>query len=395
MASELAPVTPSVLKWARQTSGVSVEDAAKRASVTVERLESWEAGAAEPTLAKLRDLATMYGRPLAIFFLPEPPTDYSTPRDFRKLPDEPARHWSRGLHKVWRRALEQQDVAVELLEDEDEAPVFQVPALTLEMDPEDAGATARAALGVSVQTQFGWAKPDDAFYGWLNAVEAHGVLVLRTSDVDLREMRGLAVSSDSLPVIVVNATDSPRGQVFTLAHEFIHLMLHQSGLCNLLERNEDTARRTEQFCNAVAAALLMPAEAFVDHDLVRAPGIRQWDDTQLVQLSNLWGVSREAVLRRLVTLKRASVKFYLAKRQEYLDTYTQRREEDKARRRAQESKGGPPPYRMAVRDKGRPYVRLVLDAYQRQAITPSSLSNLLGLKLKHLPELERELRVRQ
>ena len=54
----------------------------------------------------------------------------------------------------------------------------------------------------------------------------------------LREMRGLAVSSDSLPVIVVNATDSPRGQVFTLAHEFIHLLLHQSGLCNLLSRTK-------------------------------------------------------------------------------------------------------------------------------------------------------------
>ncbi|MGH9155348.1 MAG: ImmA/IrrE family metallo-endopeptidase [Acidimicrobiales bacterium] len=395
MASELAPVTASVLKWARQNSGVSVEDAAKRAAVTVERLESWEAGTAEPTLAKLRVLGTMYGRPLAIFFLPEPPTGYSTPRDFRKLPDEPARRWSRGLHRVWRRALEQQDVAVELLEDEDEAPVFQVPALTLEMDPEDAGAMARAALGVSLQTQFGWTKPDDAFYGWLNAVEDHGVLVLRTGDVEVREMRGLSLSSERLPVIVVNATDTPRGQVFTLAHEFVHLMLHQSGLCNLLEPNDDATRRTERFCNAVAAAVLMPADAFVDHDLVRAPGIRQWDDDQLARLSNRWGVSREAILRRLLTLKRASKKLYEAKREEYLDAYAEHREQEKARRRAQGSKGGPPPYRMAMRDQGRPYVRLVLDAYERQAITPSSLSNLLGLKLKHLPKLEHELGLHQ
>ena len=52
MATDLAPVTPSVLAWARRSVGVSIEDAAKRASVTPERLASWETGEAEPTVAK-------------------------------------------------------------------------------------------------------------------------------------------------------------------------------------------------------------------------------------------------------------------------------------------------------------------------------------------------------
>ena len=80
--------------------------------------------------------------------------------------------------------------------------------------------------------------------------------------------------------------------------------------------------------------------------------------------------------------------FYMQKRAEYQAAYAQRREEERIRRR--QSHGGPPPYRMAVRDRGKPYVRLVLDAYQRDQITPSSLSNLLSLKLKHLPALEHE-----
>jgi len=45
---------------------------------------------------------------------------------------------------------------------------------------------------------------------------------------------------------------------------------------------------------------------------------------------------------------------------------------------------------MAIRDRGRPYVRLVLDAYYRDLISPSNLSRLLSLKLKHLGNLERE-----
>jgi len=43
-----------------------------------------------------------------------------------------------------------------------------------------------------------------------------------------------------------------------------------------------------------------------------------------------------------------------------------------------------------VRDRGKPYVRLVLDAYQRDLISLSSVSNLLNLKLKHLSALEHE-----
>ena len=81
MATDLAPITPSVLKWARLSIGVSPEDAAQRAGVTVERLASWESGVAEPTVAKLRQLATLYQRPLALFFLPEPPVDFDALRE--------------------------------------------------------------------------------------------------------------------------------------------------------------------------------------------------------------------------------------------------------------------------------------------------------------------------
>lgn len=85
--TELAPVTPSVLKWARQSVGAPLTLAAQRAGVTTERVEAWEAGEAEPTVAKLRVLAKLYQRPLAVFFLPEPPLEFDALRDFRKLPD--------------------------------------------------------------------------------------------------------------------------------------------------------------------------------------------------------------------------------------------------------------------------------------------------------------------
>lgn len=388
MPTDLAPVTPAVLKWARESIGASLDLAAQRAGVTTERLAAWEAGEAEPTVAKLRALAKLYQRPLAVFFLPEPPVDFGTLRDFRKLPDQDDHSWSRSLHRVFRRAVEQQEVFAELQEAEGETVGNRVPAAALDQDPEDVAEAARSALGVSLETQFSWRSPDVTFAGWLEAVESLGVLVLRTSDVPTEEMRGFSLGSGPVPVLVVNALDWPRGQVFTLLHELAHLMLREGGLCNLLEPDSGIGRRVEMFCNAVAGAVLMPAAAFLENEAVAAPGIREWEEDVLSRLADRYGASKEAVLRRLVSLNRASWDFYLARRTQYLRAYAEARDDQRTRRR--DSPGGPPPHRMAIRDRGRPYVRLVLDAYYRDLISSSNVSRFLGLRLKHLSRLEHE-----
>lgn len=397
MATELVPVTPEVMRWAREAAGVTPEVAAKRVAVTTERLAEWEGGRAEPTLAKLRELAKLYQRPLSVFLLPEPPARFDVMRDFRRLPGSRDHTWSRPLHKIHQRALDQQATAIELIEDAGEAPYVLVPALSLRDDPEEAGTAARHALAVELERQFAWRNPEDAFNGWLRAVEGLGVLVMRTSEVNPREMRGFSITG-VVPVIVINALDWPRGQVFSLMHEFAHLMLREGGLCDLLEPETAQGRRVEAWCNAVAAATLMPREAFVGETAIveRAHAPREqaaqemWTDAALSQLSSRWGVSQEAVARRLVTLNQAPLSFYRAKREQYQVEWTEEREEEARARRAKASKGGPPPYRMAVRDRGRPYVRLVLDAYHRDAISMASVSTLLNLKVKHLQALEHE-----
>lgn len=396
MASELVPVTPEVMVWARNSVGVGQEEAARRAGVSVDRLLDWEEGRAEPTLAKLRALAGLYQRPLSVFLLPEPPVRFSVPKDFRRLPGTDDHQWSRALHKVYQRAIDQQSIAVELIEEAGGAPSPEVPSSSVEADPEEAAAAARSTLSVPLTTQFAWRKPEEAFNGWLRAVEDLGVYVLRTSDVQPKEMRGFSITGP-VPVIVINALDWPRGQVFSLLHEFAHLTLREGGLCDLLEPETSAGRRVETWCNAVAAATLMPREQFVEEaDLTerqRAPqedaAESTWSDALLRQLSGRWGVSEEAIARRLVTLNQAPLSFYRAKREHYQALWTEEREEEQRRRQAK--KGGPPPYRMAVRDRGRPYVRLVLDAYHRDALSMSSVSNLLSLKVKHFEALEHEI----
>lgn len=390
MATDLAPVTPSVLKWARRSLGVSVEDAAKRASVQPERLAAWEAGEAEPTVAMLRRLADFYLQPLAVFFLPEPPADFVAVRDFRKLPTDADSTWGRPLQKVYRRALMQQATAAELLAQEGDLSPARIPALRLADDPEEAGEAARAALGISMAQQHSWKRAEDAFAGWLEAVESLGILVLRTSEVPMEVMRGFSLSGGDVPVIVVNALDAPRGQAFTLAHELAHLMLRDGGLCGPVEPDSGVGRQIEAWCNTAAGSLLMPRASLLDDDTVSPPGEREWSDTELSRLSQRYGASKEAVLLRLVALGRASRDLYAARRQQYISAYAEHRDQARQRRRTTGG-GGPPRHRMVIRDQGKPYVRLVLDAYHRDAISLSSLSTLLDMKIKHLQHLEKEL----
>ena len=390
MATDPAPVTPSVLGWARQGVGVSLQEAAKRASVPPERLAAWEAGEAEPTVAKLRLLAGYYLQPLAVFFLPEPPAPARAVRDFRRLSSEADGAWGRALHKVHRRALMQQATAVELLEQEGDLRPARVPGFGPVDPPEHVGEAARAALGVSLTDQWSWKRPEDAFAGWLRAVESLGVLVLRSSDVPMETMRGFSLSGDHIPVIVVNALDAPRGQVFTLAHELAHLMLREGGLCGLSEPDSGEGRHIEAWCNSVAGAILMPRVALLDELAEDAPSERDWTDDELAEMSERYGISQEAVLLRLVTLNLASRDLYAARRQRYLSAYAEHREKERQHRRST-SGGGPPRHRMVIRDQGKPYVRLVLDAYHRDAISLSSLSTLLDMRVDHLPKLEKEL----
>ena len=58
--------------------------------------------------------------------------------------------------------------------------------------------------------------------------------------------------------------DANAGRVFTLLHEFTHLLLRQGGVCDLVQTAENTPdSRLEAFCNAVAGAALVPVRALL------------------------------------------------------------------------------------------------------------------------------------
>ena len=80
---QYAHVKGELLVWARNSLRMGLEEAAERLGIPPERLAAWESGLEKATINQLRKAARVYKRPLAVFFLSEPPMDFDAPPDFR------------------------------------------------------------------------------------------------------------------------------------------------------------------------------------------------------------------------------------------------------------------------------------------------------------------------
>src|SRR3990172_4932621 len=161
-----AIVEPRLLTWARDSAGFDTESAARRVRVKRERLESWEKGEARPTLRQLRELGRVYKRPIAVFYLPEPPDDFQPLRDFRRLPDVILPAGSPALRFEVRRAQDRRELALELFEIREEAPPTLPLSATLSDDQEGLAHAIREFLGIRYGDQIHWTAGYEAFNQW-------------------------------------------------------------------------------------------------------------------------------------------------------------------------------------------------------------------------------------
>jgi Zn-dependent peptidase ImmA (M78 family) len=58
-------VTPSVMKWARETARMTIDIAAEKIGVSAKRLAGWESGMDKPTVTQAKKAANVYKRPFS------------------------------------------------------------------------------------------------------------------------------------------------------------------------------------------------------------------------------------------------------------------------------------------------------------------------------------------
>jgi Zn-dependent peptidase ImmA (M78 family) len=341
-------------------------------------------------------MVTVYKRPLHVFFLDEPPDDPPIPHDFRRLPVDRLVHYEPALRFQVRAAYERRQIALDLAGDLDVKPARFGLTGSIGEDAEALSERVRSFLAVSVPEQQRMHRPGDNYRFWRSSLEAKDVLVFQFTGVRPKQMLGFSLSFDVLPVIAVNRKLKPNGRVFTLLHELTHLIVRESGICDLAEDHlgSPADQRTEVFANRLAAAVLLPKPAFLAETIVtkRGGGQHEWSNDELESLANAYGVSEETVLRRLLTLGRTTQRFYARKRAEYQARYEQLEEQGREALDQDEFKRNRP--QEVISDFGRFFTRLVLANYSQDRISLTDASKFLGVKAPMVEKVERLLLAR-
>jgi Zn-dependent peptidase ImmA (M78 family)/transcriptional regulator with XRE-family HTH domain len=368
-----------MLKWAR--GKLTIEFVAEKLGVESKLIEKWETGDGTPSLPKLEEIAKIYGRATPIFYLPAPPTEFNVAKlkDYRTRTGAAPQELSAELHYAIRRTRELQEWAVLALEDEYAAPSDIVGSIELPSDPGKVARHVRKLLNVSLQIQTeSRLTSSGAFDLWRERCEALGIYVFQVDGVEVSEMQGFAIADKLAPVIAVNIADFPTAKTFTLLHELGHILLGISAIVGFdafIETNQGP--QSERFCNRLAAEILVPESDFRNN----VP--KDWqkrDNKVLRDLADRYKTSRLMIALRLVETGFAEWPYFFKKRKML---QTERR------------KNGNGPRRTFVEKKlarfGKPFCQLAASEFQSGQIHGGQLTTLLGMSLKHLPELESRL----
>lgn len=383
MATIDALVTPKLLKWARETARLRVDEAAKKIGVTEEQIIAWEGGDLRPTLRYARIAAKKYGRPLAVFYLEEPPRDFSVIKDFRSLRSESQRGvFSYRLALLIRDIQARQAWVREILEELGYPRLRFVGSARPRVSPKALAASIRQTLRLSLDEQLSWRTMNDALNSWIGRVEAARLFVCQTSargEISPEtDARGFAVIDAYAPFIFLNAKDSLGGRIFTLAHELAHVWIAAPGVSNgdLSGDVRSEEGRIEVFCNRVASEVVLPEQMFSHFFPTKEP--ESQITARIASTAKKIGVSRDVIARRLLDQNMLSRQVYMALHEQYMREW-------KADQQRQQSGGNY--YVNHVRALSKSFVRLVGDVYSRGRITGAEASGILEAKLDKLLKL--------
>lgn len=379
MASQpVAGIQPSVLRWARESQGYSIDDVAQHLKREPAEIEAWEKpGTAAPTYAQLEDLAyKLYKRPLAVFFLPGPPVEPSVTKEFRSLPEFELDQLAADTRFQVRIAHAYQISLRELNDDVNPAArkIFKDIRLSATGSVGNAAGSIRSYLGITLKAQSAWETSDAALKVWRNAVEEAGIYVFKHS-FKQKSISGFCLADDEFPVIYLNNSTAKTRQIFSLFHELAHLLLRVNAISKFdrayVDQLPQKEKRIEQFCNALAAEFLVPSEDFS----AQLRLVRQINDRSIATLALRYHVSREAILRRMLDRGLVEATYYEANAKQWAEEF-------------ESAGGGGDYYATQSIYLGDRYLRLVFGKHYQGRLSLEQVADYLGVRTKSVAGLE-------
>lgn len=387
-------VNPEILTWARETAGLTREEAARKLgfqdssrSSSVAKLELLETGEKEPTRTQLAKMADQYRRPLLTFYLSKPPQKGDRGADFRTLPNDHSAKDTALLDALVRDIQARQSMVRAVLEVEEEAePLAFVGSHRLEDGPAAVLVSLQHLLDVNLKAYRDVPNASAAFDLLRSSAESAGIFVLVKGDlgnyltaIETNTFRGFSIADDVAPFVVINDQDARPAWSFTLLHEMVHLLLGQTGVSG--EYSDD---EVERFCDGVAGDFLLPSRELESLALNNAGDLDTVSE-RVSEFANHRNLSRTMVAYKAYLSDHVSQETFRELRAIYYKRW--RSDRDRTRDQARAKEGGPNFYTVRRHRLGERITGLVRRMMAADALSTSKAARILGVKSHQVQNL--------
>jgi Zn-dependent peptidase ImmA (M78 family) len=369
-------INPDILRWAREFSGKTIVECHEKFGA--KKYNDWENGADQPKYNELQKIGLFFHKPIAVFFFSKPPQFKSIKASFRTLPDTIMTFNSKTISMLELGRIMQLNLS-ELHDGIN--PSSNLITQYHFSDKSSIKSTAselRLLLNVNLKEQQKFNSFDVAFEHWRDVFFNVGVYVFKNAFKN-DNISGFCIYDDMFPVIYVNNSLSFTRQIFTLFHEMYHLISSISGVDFLDDSKYADIKQNsiERRCNEFAGAFLVP-----DEDFLYQTKDKIIDDNNIEILANLYSVSREVILVKLVQNNLITNEIYHNIYNTINnDNFRNIRNDDKSQNR------GGNYYNTQMSYKGHHYIKLVYKSFYSNKITLPQLAQYMSMKIPAIKKL--------
>jgi len=374
--SPVVDIEISVLKWLLDSSGWSVNEIAKRLNTSNQNIENIISGEKKPTFRQLQELSRIFKRPIAAFLLSKPKAEKPSPKDYRLLPDKIDKFDKKTL-LVLRKTRRLQELSNELSYNIKYETKTKLESVDTTDNPEKIAEKYRNMFGLTLEKQRKFKTAYELRDYIRDFLEDMNIYVFQFS-MPVEDARGFVFVDENPNVIVVNTKDSIEARLFSLMHEFGHILLGESviDLPNVVSSSKD---KIESWCNSFSASFLLPKP--IASSLFNEFKEKLTQRETLNYLSRKYKVSKATLLVSMRKLSFISQAEYSRKLNQFKPDLTKEKEKS--------SKGGGavPVDRKKYSEVGNKFISLVANNYDREFITYTDALNYLSTKSKNFDKI--------
>lgn len=267
MSSVSIKVNPTILNWLMQEA-----QQGNVGSSIIDLIKEWISGEKEPTFSQIEKVSKKINIPFGYFFLEKPPLEKCKIVDFRTVDSISIHNPSRDLIDTVDLMSGIQEWMAEYNKENGASGYNFVGSIKTTDSVIPAAKTIREDLNLRLNWFEDFRNAREAFNSLRNTIADIGVIVMMNGIVgnnthrtlNVSEFRAFALTDPYAPLIFINSRDADNGKLFSLLHELVHVWIGKDNFYNDVYGVSQKVSKEEQFCNAVAAEILVPDSIFID-----------------------------------------------------------------------------------------------------------------------------------